>query len=129
MTQLAIAGGKPEVSRGDYKNWPVITADDRRFVGEVLDTGIVCGATAPQCKGLEDEWARYVGVKHCLTTCSGTAALHMALAAADVGPGDEVITAAVPHLHTCLKKKQEQRQYPRPDQQTMNITVHPMIHP
>ena len=98
MTKLAIAGGKPEVSRSDYKNWPVITADDRRFVGEVLDTGIVCGATAPQCKALEDEWARYVGVKHCLTTCSGTAALHMALAAAGVGPGDEVITAAFTFL-------------------------------
>ncbi|MBU4211580.1 MAG: DegT/DnrJ/EryC1/StrS family aminotransferase [Verrucomicrobia bacterium] len=98
MTQLAIAGGNPELSRADYKNWPIITTDDRKYVDEVLDTGIVCGATAPQCKKLEEEWARYVGAKYCLTTCSGTAALHMALAAAGVGPGDEVITAAFTFL-------------------------------
>jgi len=98
MTKLAIAGGKPELSRSDYKNWPVITKDDRRYVNEVLDTGIVAGATAPQCKKLEEEWARYVGARHCLTTCSGTAALHMALAAAGVGPGDEVITSAFTFL-------------------------------
>ncbi|MBU4200673.1 MAG: DegT/DnrJ/EryC1/StrS family aminotransferase [Verrucomicrobia bacterium] len=98
MTKLAIAGGEPELSRSEYKNWPVITADDRRFVNEVLDTGIVCGATAPQCKKLEEEWAHSVGAKYCLTTCSGTAALHMALAAAGVGPGDEVITSAFTFL-------------------------------
>lgn len=98
MTRLAIAGGQPELGRSDYKNWPVITADDRRYVKEVLDTGIVAGGTAPQCKKLEKEWARYVGTKYCLTTCSGTAALHMALAAAGVGPGDEVITSAFTFL-------------------------------
>jgi dTDP-4-amino-4,6-dideoxygalactose transaminase len=98
MTQLAIAGGKPELNRNDYKNWPIITADDRRYVNEVLAANIVAGGTAPQCKKLEEEWARYIGVKHCLTTCSGTAALHMALAAAGVGPGDEVITSAFTFL-------------------------------
>ncbi len=98
MTRLAIAGGKPELTRADYRNWPIITDDDRRYVNEVLDKGIVCGATAPQCKALEKEWTEYVGIKHCLTTCSGTAALHMALAAAGVGPGDEVITSAFTFL-------------------------------
>ena len=47
---------------------------------------------------LEKEWAKYVGSKYCLTTCSGTAALHMALAAVGVGPGDEVITSAFTFL-------------------------------
>ena len=98
MTQLAIAGGKPELSRADYKNWPIITADDRRLIKQVLDSGIVAGATAPQVKALEAEWAAYTGAKYCLTTCSGTAALHMALAACGVGPGDEVITAAFTFL-------------------------------
>lgn len=92
--KLAIDGGKPVLTRKDYKNWPVIGADERRLVNEVLDKGIVAGGTAPQVKALEKEWAAYVGTKHCLTTCSGTAALHMALAALGVGPGDEVITAA-----------------------------------
>ena len=92
--KLAIDGGKGMLVRSDYGNWPVITDDDRKYINEVLETGIVAGGTAPQVVALEKEWAEYNGVKHCLTTCSGTAALHMALAAIGVGPGDEVITAA-----------------------------------
>ena len=96
--KLAIDGGKPVLTRKDYKNWPIIGADERRLVNEVLDKGIVAGGTAPQVKALEKEWAAYTGSKYCLTTCSGTAALHMALAAVGVGPGDEVITSAFTFL-------------------------------
>jgi dTDP-4-amino-4,6-dideoxygalactose transaminase len=96
--KLAISGGTPSISRSDYKNWPIIGPDERRLVNEVLDRGIVAGGTAPQVKALEKEWAQYVGTTHCLTTCSGTAALHMALAAVGVGPGDEVITSAFTFL-------------------------------
>jgi dTDP-4-amino-4,6-dideoxygalactose transaminase len=42
----------------------------------------------------EQEFAKYVGAKHCISLNSGTAALHLALMALEVGPGDEVITAA-----------------------------------
>src|SRR3990172_2732573 len=96
--KLAIGGGTPTLRRNDYRNWPVITSDDRRLINEVLYSGIVAGGTAPQVTALEREWAQYVGTKHCLTTGSGTAALHMALAAAGVGPGDEVITSAFTFL-------------------------------
>jgi perosamine synthetase len=96
--KLAIDGGKPILTRKDFKNWPIIGADERRLVNEVLDKGIVAGGTAPQVKALEKEWAQYTGSKYCLTTCSGTAALHMALAAVGVGPGDEVITSAFTFL-------------------------------
>ncbi len=95
---LAIAGGQPVLRRSDYRNWPLITADDRRFINEVLDSGVVAGGTAPQSSALEKEWAAYVGAKHCLTTVSGTSALHMALAAFGIGPGDEVITSAFTFL-------------------------------
>jgi perosamine synthetase len=96
--KLAISGGTSVLQRSDYKNWPIITDDDRRLVNEVLDSGIVAGGTAPQVSALEKEWADYVGSKYCLTTTSGTAALHMALAAVGVGPGDEVITSAFTFL-------------------------------
>jgi len=96
--RLAIAGGTPILTRGDYRDWPVITNDDRRLINAVLDSGVLAGGTAPQVSALEKEWATYVGTKHCLTTCSGTAALHMALAAGGVGPGDEVITSAFTFL-------------------------------
>jgi len=75
--KLAIDGGTPILKREDYQNWPVLTEDDRRFVNEVLDSGIVAGATGPQVVALEKEWTAFTGAKHCLTTCSGTAALHM----------------------------------------------------
>ena len=96
--KLAIAGGRPVLARKDYRNWPIIGVDERRLVNEVLDKGIVAGGNGPQVKALEEEWAAYTGSKYCLTTCSGTAALHMALAAVGVGPGDEVITQAFTFL-------------------------------
>ena len=96
--KLAIDSGTPVLQRSDYKNWPIITDDDRRLVNEVLDSGILAGGTAPQVSALEKAWAQYTGAKYCLTTTSGTAALHMALAAVGVGPGDEVITSAFTFL-------------------------------
>ncbi|MBI3873241.1 MAG: DegT/DnrJ/EryC1/StrS family aminotransferase [candidate division Zixibacteria bacterium] len=44
--------------------------------------------------GFEEDFARYCGAKHCIAVDTGTSALHLALLAAGVGPGDEVMTAA-----------------------------------
>ena len=96
--KLAISGGTPILKREDYKNWPVLTGDDRKFINEVLDSGIVAGGSAPQVTALEREWAEFTGSKYCLTTGSGTAALHMALSGLDIGPGDEVIVPAYTFL-------------------------------
>jgi dTDP-4-amino-4,6-dideoxygalactose transaminase len=49
----------------------------------------------------EENFARYCGVKHCVAVDTGTSALHLALLAAGVGPGDEVITAANTFIATC----------------------------
>ena len=98
--KLAIGGGKPLLTRDDYGNWPIITDDDRELVGEVMDSGIVAGATGTQVVALEREWAEFVQARHCLSTGSGTAALHMGLAAIGVEPGDEVIVPAYTFLAT-----------------------------
>ena len=47
----------------------------------------------PQCQAFEAEFAGYAGAKHAVGLNSGTDALHLALRALDVGPGDEVITS------------------------------------
>ena len=49
-------------------------------------------ASGPAVAAFETEFARYCGVRHCIGVNSGTSALHLALLACGVGPGDEVIT-------------------------------------
>ena len=49
-------------------------------------------AKGPRTIAFEKQFAEYVGAKHCIGLNSCTAALHLALVAAGIGPGDEVIT-------------------------------------
>jgi dTDP-4-amino-4,6-dideoxygalactose transaminase len=48
--------------------------------------------SGPRTAQFEKEFREYVGARHALAVNSGTAAMHLALAALDIGPGDEVIT-------------------------------------
>jgi dTDP-4-amino-4,6-dideoxygalactose transaminase len=100
--KLAIDGGSPVIAAGEHVKWPVITDADRAAVMRVLDRGVLSGPFAPEVRALEQAFAGYVGARHCLATNSGTAALHLALAAAGVGPGDEVITPAYSFVATGL---------------------------
>jgi len=99
---LALRGGIPLVPKQLHVRWPMITVEDKAAVQAALDSGIVSGPYAPQVKALEEEWARYCGVRHALTTNSGTAALHTAVAAGGIGTGDQVITTAFTFLATAL---------------------------
>ncbi len=99
---LAIRGGTPVVRKELHVRWPIITDEDKAAVLVALDSGILNGPYAPQVKSLEEEWARYCNVKYALTTNSGTAALHTAVAAGGIGTGDQVITTAFTFLATAL---------------------------
>src|SRR5687768_1629976 len=48
----------------------------------------------------ETRFAEFVGAKHCLGLNSGTSALHAALVALNVGPGDEVVTTPATWIST-----------------------------
>ncbi|MCK9608637.1 MAG: DegT/DnrJ/EryC1/StrS family aminotransferase [Methylomonas sp.] len=54
----------------------------------------------PNVQAFEKEAAKYLGVKHAIGCASGTDALHLALLAAGIGPGDEVITSAFTFIAT-----------------------------
>jgi dTDP-4-amino-4,6-dideoxygalactose transaminase len=98
MKKLAIDGGERTVPQGTIKPWPPVDDRDRQAVLRVFENQVLCGGGAPETVALQKEWAEYIGMKHCLATNSGTAALHMSLAAAQVGMGDEVIVPAYTFL-------------------------------
>ena len=50
-------------------------------------------STGPRTKRFEQDFAEYVGARNAIALSSGTAALHVSLAAYGIGPGDEVITS------------------------------------
>ena len=51
--------------------------------------------TGPQVSAFESEFAAYVGATHAVAVANGTAALHLAMLAAGIGPGDEVVVPAI----------------------------------
>jgi dTDP-4-amino-4,6-dideoxygalactose transaminase len=54
----------------------------------------------PEVAAFEDRFASYCNVRHCIAVNSGTSALHLALLATGVGPGDEVITVSMTFVAT-----------------------------
>jgi dTDP-4-amino-4,6-dideoxygalactose transaminase len=100
--RIALWGGTPTMPHEAHRRWPDITAETRRAVERVLDRGVLSGASAPEAAAFEEEFARFVGAKHALLTTSGTSALHLALAAAGVGPGDHVVVPAYSFVATAL---------------------------
>jgi dTDP-4-amino-4,6-dideoxygalactose transaminase len=70
-----------------------IKDDLREVFDRVLDNSTF--VLGPEVQRFEQEFAAYCGTEHCVAVNTGTAAIHLALAALSIGPGDEVIT--VPH--------------------------------
>jgi perosamine synthetase len=92
--ELAINGGPKTVPDGVAIPWPIITKEDKQAVMGVLDRAVLFGVYAPETVGLEKEFAEFIGAPYAMATGSGTSAIHCALWAVGVGPGDEVITSA-----------------------------------
>src|SRR5919206_3838274 len=90
------------ISADEHHGWPDLRQEDREAVQRVLDSGVVCGANAPEITALQREWAEYVGVEHCLALNTGTAALHCACAAVGLEPGDEVIVPAFTFIASAM---------------------------
>jgi perosamine synthetase len=72
--------------------WPDVGPDELAEVAEVLTSGQL--TMGPKVAELEAELARACEVEHAVAVSSGTAALHLALLALGIGPGDEVLVPA-----------------------------------
>jgi len=92
--KLAIDGGPRTVEEGAVKTWPPHDERDRQAIMDVFDSNVFHGNAAPHALEMQEKWQEFCGCKYALVTNSGTSALHMAVAAAGVLPGDEVITSA-----------------------------------
>jgi len=68
---------------------PSIGEEEIADVVETLRSGWI--TTGPKVRQFEEAFAAYIGARHAIAVNSGTAALHLALEAVGVGPGDEVI--------------------------------------
>ncbi len=69
--------------------WPDLGAEELAAVAEVLESGQL--TMGPKVDDFEAELARACEVEHAVVVSSGTAALHLAVLALGIGPGDEVI--------------------------------------
>ncbi len=93
LEKLAIHGGKP-VRTGRLNNSPAIAPREKELVMQVLDSRQFCAIDGRKVSEFEERFADYVGTEHAVATDTGTSALHVAMAAAGVGPGCEVIVPA-----------------------------------
>jgi dTDP-4-amino-4,6-dideoxygalactose transaminase len=98
MSRLASEGGRPV--RPDFLVFgrPAIGEEEIAEVVDTLRSGWI--GFGPKCLRFEQEFAGYVQAEHALSVNSATAALHLALLAAGVGPGDEVITTPLTFVAT-----------------------------
>lgn len=97
-----MSGGPAVVPEHMIQKWPIISEEDINNVVDVLKSQKLWGRNTPNVLQLEADLCQYFDVEYCILTQSGTSALHMAIAALGIGPGDEVITTSYSFIATPL---------------------------
>ena len=98
---LAIHGG-PRLRARAWPSWPEHGEPERAALLRVLASGSWGGFPSPnvEARAFAEEFARFVGAAHAVTCANGTFSLMLALQAARVPPGSEVITSAYTFVGT-----------------------------
>lgn len=78
---------------------PMLVGNEKKYVMDCLTSSWIssCGKYVGQ---FETAFAQFCGARHAVSCCNGTAALHLALLALGVGPGDEVIVPTLTFVAT-----------------------------
>ncbi|MFH1970733.1 MAG: DegT/DnrJ/EryC1/StrS family aminotransferase [Verrucomicrobiota bacterium] len=99
IEKLAILGGKPvknkpfgRNTKHNLKEWEAIRP--------IFERGAIQMARGPEVMALREKFKNMFGMKYAVTTSSGTAALHTAMGALNIGRCDEVITSPITDMGT-----------------------------
>ena len=125
--QLAIHGG-PQARTTPFPTVGNATGRDLgdeevALLTEVVRSGNLGRHGGKMVPQFEQEYAAHQGVKHCLAVTSGTAALHTAVGALQLDPGDEIITTTVTDMGTVIAILQQNHIpiFCDVDRRTMNL--------
>ncbi len=77
-------------------------AAEEELVLQALRSGCLSRNGGRMVKGLEGDFAAAIGVKHAVACSSGTACVHLAIAALDLDPGDEIIVPPITDIGSIL---------------------------
>ncbi|MBI4026171.1 MAG: DegT/DnrJ/EryC1/StrS family aminotransferase [Verrucomicrobia bacterium] len=99
MKTLALFEGAP-VRTNPWPVYPQFGEREIEAATRVIRSGQLCAQSGDEVRTFEQQFAQYMGVKHAIAVANGTTAIHTALAALDIGPGDEVIVPALTFIAT-----------------------------
>ncbi|HET6646186.1 MAG TPA: DegT/DnrJ/EryC1/StrS family aminotransferase [Pyrinomonadaceae bacterium] len=91
--RLAVLGGTPSLTVPPPE-WPIFDESDRKALNQVMESRI-WGGYHESVATLERRFAAYHGAAHGIALANGTVSLEIALSAAGVKPGDEVIVPPI----------------------------------
>lgn len=90
MSKLALHGGTPVLDE-PLPQWPLRDEREEQAVLRVVRSGQWQYGTGDEGTAFEQEFAAWLGAPHAIATINGTETMTLALKAAGIGPGDEVI--------------------------------------
>jgi perosamine synthetase len=76
---------------------PMLTGNEKKYVNECLDSTWI-SSKGKFISLFEEKFASFLQVKHATTVSNGTVAIHLALIALGIGPGDEVIVPTLTYI-------------------------------
>jgi dTDP-4-amino-4,6-dideoxygalactose transaminase len=97
--RLALSGG-PKVREKPFPHWPICGAEEENALLSVLRSGNWGRLDGDRVAAFERAFAAYQGARHAVAVTNGTVALRIALLAAGIAEGDEVIVPPYTFLAT-----------------------------
>lgn len=80
---------------------PFLAGNEKKYVMDAMETNWI-SSHGKYIGAFEEKFAEFCGVRHAIATTNGTTSIHLALAALEIGPGDEVILPSFTMMATVL---------------------------